>query len=216
MGLLVVRSRSRGPSLGEQFVGFIADGRPTYVAQAESARTHLAMVVFRIPGGSGWLLPTLLCSAVFPFFWAWLWVSYRQRAADHATRLFLASVGIFLLTLLPWTIRNYQVFGRLMPVRDNFGLELWLGNHEGVSPALSTTTFRFLIPTNTTGWARLVSWNPSVTLHCNSSASIQRNFCGYRPGRWLHYWTAPDPVVWSFVSLMAWSGTDSGFAAERT
>src|SRR5208283_2726817 len=31
--------------------------------------------------------------------------------------------------LMPWTIRNYRVFGALIPLRSNFGLELWLGNN---------------------------------------------------------------------------------------
>jgi hypothetical protein len=33
------------------------------------------------------------------------------------------------LGLAPWTVRNYLLFHRLIPVRSNFGLELWLGNN---------------------------------------------------------------------------------------
>lgn len=36
-----------------------------------------------------------------------------------------------LLTLAPWTARNYLVFGRWMPVRGGTMLEAWLGNRPG-------------------------------------------------------------------------------------
>jgi hypothetical protein len=34
--------------------------------------------------------------------------------------------------MVPWTIRNYRVFGKFIVLRSNFGLELWLGNNPGV------------------------------------------------------------------------------------
>lgn len=37
----------------------------------------------------------------------------------------------FLMVLTPWTIRNYQVFGRIFAVRDNFPMEIWVGNQPG-------------------------------------------------------------------------------------
>jgi 4-amino-4-deoxy-L-arabinose transferase-like glycosyltransferase len=55
--------------------------------------------------------------------------------------------GIFILCLLPWSVRNYAVFHKAFPLRDNFALELWIGNHEGattrftpeIHPAFSRT-----------------------------------------------------------------------------
>lgn len=39
-----------------------------------------------------------------------------------------------LLCLAPWYVRNYRVMGRFYPaLRDNFGMELYLGNHPGMS-----------------------------------------------------------------------------------
>ncbi|WP_333571662.1 hypothetical protein [Sphingomonas sp.] len=38
-------------------------------------------------------------------------------------------VAVLAAVLTPWTIRNYEVFGRIMPLRGNFGLELAVGNH---------------------------------------------------------------------------------------
>lgn len=34
-----------------------------------------------------------------------------------------------LLVLTPWTIRNYQVHGRLLLIKDSFGKEFWMGNN---------------------------------------------------------------------------------------
>ncbi len=36
-----------------------------------------------------------------------------------------------MLGVAPWTLRNYFVFGKFVPVRSNLGLVLWMGNHEG-------------------------------------------------------------------------------------
>ncbi len=142
--------------------------------------------------------------SVFPFFWLWLWGSYRQRGRSCHKPL-LASIGICLLTLLPWTIRNYEAFHRLMPIRDNFGLELWLGNHEGVTHRYDSD-FPILDPTE---YNRL-----GEVGFMESKRDIALQFIGQHPAeflslsarRCLRYWTAPDAVIWSFVSLLAWGG----------
>jgi 4-amino-4-deoxy-L-arabinose transferase-like glycosyltransferase len=38
---------------------------------------------------------------------------------------------ISMLVVCPWILRNRLVLGRLVPVRSNFGEELWVGNHSG-------------------------------------------------------------------------------------
>lgn len=37
--------------------------------------------------------------------------------------------ALLVAVLTPWTIRNYEAFGRFLPLRGNFGLELAIGNH---------------------------------------------------------------------------------------
>ena len=142
--------------------------------------------------------------SVLPFFWLWLWFSYRESRRS-CRKLILASVGICLLTLLPWTIRNYEVFHQLVPVRDNFGLELWLGNHDGVSHRYDHD-FPILDP----GEYNRLGEIPFM----NSKRNIALQFIGQHPAEFLRltarrfvlYWTEPDSVVWFLVSLMAWSG----------
>jgi hypothetical protein len=41
-------------------------------------------------------------------------------------RAFVASLGLAVLLCSPWTIRNYAVFHRFIPIRDNFGIALRL------------------------------------------------------------------------------------------
>jgi hypothetical protein len=37
----------------------------------------------------------------------------------------------FVLVLMPWEIRDYRVFGRVFIVRDNFPMEMYVGNQPG-------------------------------------------------------------------------------------
>lgn len=142
--------------------------------------------------------------SVFPFLWGWLWVSYRQRGRSCG-RILFASLGIFVLTLLPWTFRNYAAFHRLIPVRDNFGLELWLGNHEGVSHRFDTD-FPILDPReyNRLGEISFMESKRDIALQFIGQHPVE--FLSLSTRRCLRYWTAPDPVVWFPLSVLAWSG----------
>ncbi|MGB9402580.1 MAG: glycosyltransferase family 39 protein [Candidatus Acidiferrales bacterium] len=80
--------------------------------------------------GMLWGLSALTNSStlsLFPFLTAWalspLWKN-RQRWFSSAA---LATFGL-ILVLLPWQIRNYRTFHTPIPLRDNFWLEVWIGN----------------------------------------------------------------------------------------
>jgi 4-amino-4-deoxy-L-arabinose transferase-like glycosyltransferase len=70
----------------------------------------------------GLLLPVLL-----------LWLAWKRHKTGAPWK---SPVAIVLLTcvlgVVPWTVRNYAAFGRFVPVKSNFGLELWLGNNPDV------------------------------------------------------------------------------------
>ncbi len=70
--------------------------------------------------------------AAFLCLWGWMALREHRRNASFARYLF-ASIAVCVLIVLPWTIRNYRAFHRLVPLRDNLGLELWVGNHPGVT-----------------------------------------------------------------------------------
>jgi Dolichyl-phosphate-mannose-protein mannosyltransferase len=65
------------------------------------------------------------------------WVANRSRLARRGLvesrlrwkRPALAA-GVVILCCVPWTIRNYSAFHRLIPLRSNLSFELWLGNND--------------------------------------------------------------------------------------
>jgi hypothetical protein len=59
------------------------------------------------------------------------WAAYRARNEKQAgiTGRATAAAGIAILCCVPWTVRNYVQFHRLVPLRSNFPLELYIGNN---------------------------------------------------------------------------------------
>ncbi|HYH00469.1 MAG TPA: glycosyltransferase [Terriglobales bacterium] len=67
------------------------------------------------------------CIAFLPFAAAWVvWRRWRQQLRWFVPAL--ASALVFVAVLLPWEVRNYQVFDKFIFVRGNLGVELRLGN----------------------------------------------------------------------------------------
>jgi Dolichyl-phosphate-mannose-protein mannosyltransferase len=71
--------------------------------------------------------------ALLPFLLSW--AAYRARPKNAS--FLAATLGKPLVALLlailccvPWTIRNYSVFHRFIPLRSNFPFELYIGNNE--------------------------------------------------------------------------------------
>jgi 4-amino-4-deoxy-L-arabinose transferase-like glycosyltransferase len=74
------------------------------------------------------LVNPTLCG-VLPFLLGWL-VYERRRLGSASLAPYARALAVFVLALLPWTIRNYYSVGGWFFVKSNFGLELWLGNHD--------------------------------------------------------------------------------------
>jgi Dolichyl-phosphate-mannose-protein mannosyltransferase len=73
--------------------------------------------------------PTLCI--LLPFLLGWLIVRRGPLgwpSLASATKVIL----VFVLALLPWTIRNYYAIDGLVFVKSNFGTEFWLGNNPAV------------------------------------------------------------------------------------
>lgn len=75
--------------------------------------------------------------SLLPFLLAWAAYRARKRQAPlpSAPRFTWAkastiALGLAILCCAPWTIRNYLVFHRFVPLRSNFPLELYIGNNE--------------------------------------------------------------------------------------
>ena len=97
----------------------------------------LALELQDWPGWRGWALfgalygvgalanPTML--AFLPFCGLWIWRQRYRRGLSSLGGIALSSV-VFFLVLTPWLVRNYEVFGRFVFLRDDFGLQVRLGN----------------------------------------------------------------------------------------
>lgn len=71
---------------------------------------------------------------VVPVILLWLWWlalrNDRRLALSRALLARFAAAGVVtILLILPWTIRNYQAFGRLVPLNTNSGYAFFWGNH---------------------------------------------------------------------------------------
>jgi 4-amino-4-deoxy-L-arabinose transferase-like glycosyltransferase len=89
--------------------------------------------------GALWVLGVLINPSIlslFPFFLAWL-VWNERKDWNICFKHVAAVLLLFTIGLVPWTIRNYRVFGKVVVLRSNFGLELWLGNNPNVIDMLN-------------------------------------------------------------------------------
>lgn len=103
------------------------------------------------PGVRGWLLfgllfgvgalanPTML--AFLPFCGLWTWWRRHRNGLPSFAGVALASVA-FWMVLTPWLVRNYEVFHRFVFIRDDFGLQVRLGNGPGADGMLMS----YLLP----------------------------------------------------------------------
>ena len=100
-------------------------------AATATAATHTSdWTLFGITWGAIALTnPSLL--TFLPFAGIWALIRRSQRVPFVTSfRPALLSGAIFLAMLTPWTIRNYEVFHKFIPIRGNFWVELHLGNTE--------------------------------------------------------------------------------------
>ncbi len=100
------------------------------------------------PGWRGWALfgalwgvgalanPAML--SFLPFCGLWIWRQRYRSGLPSLDGVVLSSL-VFFLVLSPWLIRNYEVFGRFVFIRDDFGLQFRLGNNKMADGMLIAT-----------------------------------------------------------------------------
>jgi hypothetical protein len=108
------------------------------VVSLEDAGGTLVVRRAIIVGFLSGLLMLLNPSAIPGVFFAAL-AGWFQRTGDRLryTGACLVAVAVCAIVMSPWVYRNYRVFGRWVPVRSNYGLQLYIGNH----PAADGRTF---------------------------------------------------------------------------
>jgi 4-amino-4-deoxy-L-arabinose transferase-like glycosyltransferase len=84
------------------------------------------------------LLTNATLVALLPLLLGWLAYHHRKFSAGAARAVFAKpalAFGVAFLCCVPWTIRNYSVFHRIVPIRSTLGLQLWIGNNENPQEA---------------------------------------------------------------------------------
>lgn len=160
-------------------------------------------VGFGVLAGAGALTNTALL-AVSVSLWVWLWFISRKDGFSRNGQV-VASIAVCVLIILPWTLRNHAVLGRWVPVRDNFGLELWLGNHEGVDRTFNTD-FPILNPTPYNQLGEIGYMEARRTSAIEFIRQHPGEFIGFSLRRVYLYWTRPEGSVWPMMSVLAWLG----------
>ena len=108
----------------------------------------LSLELQQWPGWRGWALFGLLWGlgalanpamlSFLPFCGLWVWRQRYRRGLPSLSGVVLSSF-VFFLVLSPWLIRNYEVFGRFVFIRDDFGLQFRLGNNKMADGMLIAT-----------------------------------------------------------------------------
>jgi len=78
--------------------------------------------------GAGMGLLALTNTAYAPTFPVLIGMAFLPLPKPRRWRPILAACGICLVLVMPWTIRNYVAFGRLIPIRTGGGVQLRIGN----------------------------------------------------------------------------------------
>jgi len=63
-----------------------------------------------------------------PFGGCWLVYQLHRRRKAFLMPAVLSAI-VFWMTIMPWMVRNYEVMGKVVFIRDNFGNELRVGNN---------------------------------------------------------------------------------------
>jgi 4-amino-4-deoxy-L-arabinose transferase-like glycosyltransferase len=154
------------------------------------------------------LQPTLL--TVVLVYGGWLAVS-----KGSSPRVLIALAG-FLLTLAPWTVRNYVTFERFIPLRDNLGLELWLGNRPGMQGTVDfSVDFPGADPANYARLGELRFMDGKLEASSKFIRSAPTAFIGRVLRRMVEFWYVPYPFPWIAVSILGWLGATWAIRKDR-
>jgi 4-amino-4-deoxy-L-arabinose transferase-like glycosyltransferase len=73
---------------------------------------------------------------------AWAADSFRRLGVFKVIGRGVVMAAVIVAVVAPWTYRNWRVFGELVPISTNGGVNLWIGNNPNATGAYSYPTSR--------------------------------------------------------------------------
>jgi len=133
------------------------------------------------------------------------WTTVRRRFAV-ALRGPLAAIGIIAVLILPWTLRNYQAFQRLVLLNTNAGFAFYWANHP-----IYGTNFAGILPPGISYQSLIPAELRSLDEAALESALMQRGvqFVLDDPGRYLLLSISRFKTYFMF-----WPSADSGLLSN--
>jgi hypothetical protein len=122
--------------------------------------------------------PSLGIALPFLLFWA----AVRAREVVQLSwRVPVRSLLLVVLCCLPWTIRNYAAFHRIIPIRSSLPFELWIGNNDLFDPHAVNGTQRITRFEETRRYAQL-----GETAYLSDKQIRATAFIRQKPALFLH------------------------------
>ena len=118
-----------------------------------------------------------------PFAGCWLAYQLHRRGKRWLAPAALSAV-VFWMTIMPWLVRDYEVMGHFVLIRDNAGNELWIGNN----PLAEGQYVLAYHP----------SWNDRVLAKYERMGEWE--FCAEQ-GRRARHWIAQNPERFAVITL---------------
>ena len=125
-----------------------------------------------------------------------IWLVWRKLDLKMFKNILILCV-FCLLTLVPWTIRNYRVYGKFVFIYTDAGINFWMGNYPnsggsynipnpnitGEIPTLKTSGVAQEVETNRYYFSRAIEYNRKYPLEAIDTdiRKIFRTFYLYRP-----------------------------------
>ena len=98
-----------------------------YIVVEDGNHRYLLLVGIGLAGA---ILFRMAVLAFVPVFLAWIYFSSRATGRKPISiGLLLIPCAIIMLAVLPWTLRNYGLYGRFMLLESQFGHVFWNSNH---------------------------------------------------------------------------------------
>ena len=141
-----------------------------------------------------------------------IWLAFSKA---RSPKMLLALAGLCLM-LVPWTIRNYVQLGRLIPIRDNFGMELWLGNRPGMQGTVDYHgDFPDHDPSNYAQLGELRFMDEKFLESREFIASDPLSFLKRCLRRSFEFWYIPYSPPWILISVLGWAGAVLAWKKKR-